>query len=392
MKNIFFLAASAILLAAGCQKTEVINQVTPDGDPSMNFATNMGKLTKGAEDAGEANLKAQDFRLWAYYKADDANREGDQEDKVYDSMHNIKITDDESGKWNSTTTHFWPGKNKVLKFFAISADEATTGVDEGLTEAGEPVSSKVTVDPVTNTMTVTGFTVNPAAPDTDLMVANYVEAAQSGSDGYTSNIVPFSFKHALTKVEFKFKNTDAEKTDVYLQQMYVDRINTVADLNVTGTTTTTTLSWGTPTVPEIFAGDYAAPDGTTQLTYEEAENITDWNNEKCPISGKNYMKLTKDYVTFTTWLVIPQNVYVAGETEPTTDLKVTVAYLIDTDNGLRQFVQAFSLGVNATGAVTSWSQNQYVKYNINLTPNIIGFSATVEPWTPTDGSGVDINN
>ena len=388
MKKIFFLAASAILLAAGCQKTEVINQVTPDGDPSMNFATNMGKLTKGAEDAGEANLKAQDFRLWAYYKADDANREGDQKDKVYDSMHNIKITDDESGKWNSTTTHFWPGKNKVLKFFAISADEATTGVDEGLTEAGEPVSSKVTVDPVTNTMTVTGFTVNPAAPDTDLMVANYVEAAQSGSDGYTSNIVPFSFKHALTKVEFKFKNTDAAKTDVYLQQMYVNAINTKADLTVTGTTDKTTLSWGTPTEDEIFAGDYAAPEGTQVLTYENAENITDWNQAECPISGSNYMKLTSEYVTFTTWLVIPQAVYVANET----DLKVTVAYLINTDKGLRQFVQTFSLGVNATGAVTSWSQNQYVKYNINLTPNIIGFSATVEPWTPTDGSGVDINN
>lgn len=392
MKKIFFLAASAILLAAGCQKTEVINQVTPDGDPSMNFATNMGKLTKGAEDAGEANLKAQDFRLWAYYKADDANREGDQTNKVYDSMHNIKITDDESGKWNSTTTHFWPGKNKVLKFFAISADEATTGEAEGLTAAGDPVSSKVTVDPVSNTMTVTGFTVNPAAPDTDLMVANYVEAAQNGSDGYTSNTVPFSFKHALTKVEFKFKNTDAAKTDVYLQQMYVNGINTKADLTVTGTTDKTTLSWGTPTEDEIFAGDYAAPEGTPVLTYEDAENLTDWNQAECPISGSNYMKLTGEYVTFTTWLVIPQNVYVAGETEPTTDLKVTVAYLINTDNGLRQFVQAFSLGVNATGAVTSWSQNQYVKYNINLTPNIIGFSATVEPWTPADGSGVDINN
>ena len=43
MKKILFLAASAILLAAGCQKTEVLNQAI--GDP-MTFSTGMGKLTK----------------------------------------------------------------------------------------------------------------------------------------------------------------------------------------------------------------------------------------------------------------------------------------------------------------------------------------------------------
>lgn len=390
MKKIFFVAASAILLAASCQKTEVLNQVNPVDGTSMTFAPNMGKLTKAsAEGEGMDNLKDQDFKLWAYYVADDANREGDQTNQVYDGMSNIWIKNEgENSGWNATTTHFWPGKNKKLKFFAISADLATTSEAEGLTETGEPVPSKVTVDAVSNTMTVAGFTVIPSAPDTDLMVADYVEAAQNGSEGYTSNTVNFNFHHALTKVQFTFKNTDASKLPVYVQQMYVEKINTVADLTVTGATAATTMTWGAASVPELFAGDYVNA-GTT-LQYEQAENIKDWNTA-VTIDAANYMLLTAEPQIFTTWLVIPQDVYNATEN---TDLKVTIAYVIQTENENRQFVQTFSLG--STSIVPTWDKNQYVKYNINLTPNIIGFDATVEDWDETsagsDNGNVDIND
>ena len=389
MKKIFFVAIAATLLAVGCQKTEVLNQVNPVDGSAMTFASNMGKLTKAsAEGEGMDNLKDQDFKLWAYYVADDANREGDQTNQVYDGMSNIWIKNDgENSGWNATTTHFWPGKGKFLKFFAISANKATTGEAEGFTVEGEPVPSKVTVDPVSNTMTVTGFTVIPGAPDTDLMVANYVEAKQKEAEGET-NTVNFTFRHALTKVQFTFKNTDASKLPVYVQQMYVERINTVADLTVKGATAATTMNWGVASVPERFAGDYV--NAGTALQYEAAENIKDWNTA-VNIDDANYMLLTDQPQVFTTWLVIPQDVYNATEN---TDLKVTIAYVIQTEKGNRQFVQTFSLG--SAAVVPTWDKNQYVKYNINLTPNIIGFDATVAPWDETsagsDKGNVDIND
>ena len=389
MKKIFFVAIAATLLAAGCQKTEVLNQVNPVDGSAMTFASNMGKLTKAsAEGEGMDNLKDQDFKLWAYYVADDANREGDQTNQVYDGMSNIWIKNDgENSGWNATTTHFWPGKGKFLKFFAISADKATTGEAEGFTEEGEPVPSKVTVDSDSNTMTVTGFTVIPGAPDTDLMVADYVEAKQKEAEGET-NTVNFTFRHALTKVQFTFKNTDASKLPVYVQQMYVEEINTVADLTVKGATAATTMTWGVSSVPELFAGDYVNT-GATTLVYEEAENIADWNTE-VTINDANYMLLTAEPQVFTTWLVIPQDVFKAD----TKDLKVTIAYVIETEKGNRQFVQTFSLG--SAAVVPTWDKNQYVKYNINLTPNIIGFDATVAPWdetsTGSDKGNVDIND
>ena len=68
MKKILFVAFAATLLAAGCQKTEIINRV---GD-RIGFSTQLDKITKsvGTADAandGEENLLAQDFRVWAYY-------------------------------------------------------------------------------------------------------------------------------------------------------------------------------------------------------------------------------------------------------------------------------------------------------------------------------------
>ena len=377
MKKIFFVAIAATLLAAGCQKTEVLNQVNPVDGSAMTFAPNMGKLTKAptAEGAGETNLSEQDFRLWAYYVAADPNK-GTAANDVYDKMHNIIISDNNEG-WKSTKTHFWPGKGKYLKFFAISADAPTYGTGEG----PEVADSKVTVDPDANTMTVSGFTVIPAAPDTDLMVADYVEAKQKEADGET-NTVKFKFNYALTKVQFSFRNTETSMP-VYVQQMYVEGINTVADLTVNGATDATTMEWGVSSDPALFAGDYVNA-GATTLVYEEAENIEDWNTAVA-INDANYMELTGTYQPFTTWLVIPQDVFKAD----TKDLKVTIAYVIKSGDEYRQFVSTFSLG--SAAVVPTWEKNQYVKYNINLTPNIIGFDAEVKPWEPAEGQDTNIN-
>ena len=83
MKKILFVALGATLLAVGCQKTEIINRV---GD-RIGFTSEMGKLTKSvgtatANGEGEDNLKAQDFNIWAYYVADDANTTADDTNKA----------------------------------------------------------------------------------------------------------------------------------------------------------------------------------------------------------------------------------------------------------------------------------------------------------------------
>ena len=90
MKKILFVAAFATLLAAGCQKTEIINQVPGE---ALTFSTHMGKLTKAsdAQSTGEVNLYEQDFKVWAFKAYADAVN-GDELGQVYDNMTAIDVT------------------------------------------------------------------------------------------------------------------------------------------------------------------------------------------------------------------------------------------------------------------------------------------------------------
>ena len=88
MKKILFVAASAILLAAGCQKTEVLNQAV--GDP-MTFSTEMSKLTKSATADGMDNLKAQNFKVWAYTAYEDALNKVNR-GQVYKEINGIQVS------------------------------------------------------------------------------------------------------------------------------------------------------------------------------------------------------------------------------------------------------------------------------------------------------------
>ena len=116
MKKIFFVALGATLLAASCQKTEIINHV---GD-ALTFSTGMGKLTK-ADDAGDmTTLKSQNFSVWAYYAADDQHTNGDDTHAVYGGIDNVVVSFGDNDKWGTTEQYYWPGVGKELIFFAVS--------------------------------------------------------------------------------------------------------------------------------------------------------------------------------------------------------------------------------------------------------------------------------
>ena len=392
MKKIFFVAIAATLLAAGCQKTEVLNQVNPVDGTSMTFAPNMGKLTKAAtaDGEGETNLSEQNFRLWAYYKDDDPSR-GAYANTIYDGMENILVHDDGSdGKWGTNVPHFWPGENKKLKFFAISADPDTYGSENSTTTTtGEnTTATRVAVSATAGggTMIVNNFIVSNLAPDVDLMIADYTEADQSINSGTEkAKAVNLQFRHALSKVQFLFKNDEAEDTDVYVQGMFVQSIKTKATLTATCTSASTELSWGeetSKTEPALFKGNYTAKpdvDGESLSIPSDktAANIATFT-DVMQIPSKGHMKLTDEYADYTTWLVIPQEVGTSNEFDKS--LVVTIAYVI----GDRQFVSKFPL---YDTNVDKWACNQYIKYKINLTPNMIAFNPTVEPWTPTGADG-----
>ena len=376
MKKIFFVAIAAILLVAGCQKTEVINQVTPDGEPSMSYAPSMGKLTKAASQAGLQTLQNQDFHLWAYYVEADPNR-GAAANSVYDGMANIKVDYDE-GAWSTNPIHFWPGTGKELKFFAVSANE---NISTGIYTDGNIVPDVTESSENYGGLTINSFTVSPTNPSSDLMVADYLEQDQSTLD------VALNFRHALSKVQFLFKNDKAAgenpdpNTQVWVQHVEVKKVANVGSLTVAPTSTSAERFAWVPSATSTFVADYIGTAVAATVT-DSANDATNYS-----INPDNSMKLSATLTEYATWLVIPQDIKKeATATEEAIDLQVEIVYVI----GTRQFVAKFPL---STSTLTAWNPNQFIKYNINLSPNIIGFDPTVEEWEPNaDGSDVNVNN
>lgn len=378
MKKILFVAFAATLLAAGCQKTEIINQVPGD---AMTFSTGMSKLTKSSGDAADAdndgmtNLKAQDFRVWASYVEADPQT-GAAANAFYDGMANSPVTyelKDSKDTWNTDKQYYWPGTGKKLNFFAVS------GVDNAA------------VDAATKTLTVSNFTVQhdnaQGGPNTDLMVADFVQQDQNGS---ADKSVALNFRHVLSKVEFWFA-TGTQDTKVWVQQISVDQVNTKSTLTTTVAEAngvfTTTSTWGDVSDPQKFYDDYESEDGdNTDLPVVAADGVdpTEENLVAHPNAElnetENNMRLTSAAKCFTTWLVMPQDVKTVAADG--VDLKVRVVYIM----GNRQFVSEFPLG-GTSAEVPAWGKNQYIKYTITLTPNLISFNPSVEDWTQDGAEG-----
>ena len=392
MKKILFVAISAILLAAGCQKTEIIN---PVGErPAMSFSTDFGKLTKVA-DAGALgidNLKEQDFRVWAYAAHDFDNTPLDDVTAVgiYDKMEDIKVVDNANG-WDPGKQYFWPGANKSLLFFAVSDTDTFLGT-VGKPETEEKVSPVViTMETSKNTdnvsvatpimMEIADYVVDPSWPNNDLMVADFVRQSQEDNE----KKVNLNFRHTLSKVQFLFVTNPVDDISVFVQKLEVVGLSTKGDLRVTpaafvenqsgAEVATVSFLWDLEDgVVGNFVDDYVTPyDGTDFPAKIEGVDPTDEDKMAMKITATGAE--TSPAQEFATWLVLPQNIE---------DKTVKITYLINE----RQFTNEFALDKG----LTAWGVNQYVKYTINLSPNLITFDADVEDWTTDPEDGIDHQN
>lgn len=385
MKKIFFVALGATLLAASCQKTEIINHVPGE---AMTFSTAMGKLTKavGTSDAdatdGLLNLQAQDFKVWAYYTyADPINNI--TVGKAYDGMEALDVTYEATTGWTTQQDYYWPGTDKSLDFFAVSTKhwpvaEVKDG-EQGVTPAVSGVTVNIDGEGETiggRSLTVSGYVVDASNPNDDLMVAEFVRQHQNMNDKKVS----LHFKHALAKVQFRF-TTNPGTDAIKVNSLSVADLNTVGKLTVSEVADTyvetngrvsVSLAWTGHDIPATFSDDY---DG--DLTLKAPESVT---GEDGKVTEK------KNDQEFATWLVLPQNI--TGKT-------VTIAYEITSTTGTRTFTQTFALTrpaeVDETGKViegkeafASWDINQVIVYTINLSPNKITFDPSVQPWKEAD--------
>ena len=394
MKKILLAAFAASLLAAGCQKTEVY-QPANSGE-KMTFSTEMKKITKAGEDGtttskneGTQTLESQGFYLWAYAAYSTENITNvNTTTRIFDGIQGMQLNYSD-GKWNTPQgkVYYWPGQNKNLRFFAISGiDDTNESIlkDANLITHGISENENHVINKVKPTMEIADFVVDGTD---DLMVADFIEQNQSQND----RKVVLNFHHALSKVEFFFKAKMPDATSNL--KVYVQKLK-VLDVANTGTLKVSTAE-------EFADGKYQAtvrPSwGESQDGEQDFEMVSNTNDNNISnlvkVGTEAEYTIEKDSKTLATlidptstaatplsfakWLMLPQTI---------TGKLVEIIYII----GDRQFKAVFPLDASTaadnTTKLTSWGINQYIKYTVNLSPNMISFDAKVETdWEVQSG-------
>lgn len=415
MKNILFVAFVATLLAAGCQKTEIIGTYTSGS--AMTFSTDLKKITKADEatENGEANdpdgsepatptyphpdapnqmnLQAQGFNIWAYADYDISNATNvDKKTGIFDGMENWYVGYN-SPNWSANKAFYWPGKNKQLHFFAVSGSRKKTGEGENLL----PADYNVTITPVFKNneetessvteakMTIQNYEVSTNADD-DLMVADFLTQDQDSKgqeESATKGQVVLNFRHTLSKVQFVFNTIEsAGSPDVYVQKLTLTNLKNTGTLEVAAKKNSAQTKAG-ENVPITTVVDpkWGSQGGDQNFSVESktALNLSDNIDFVTDSKGiEEYKSQNGDLVTtngthdpLVTWLMMPQTLTNASQIE--------VFYLI----GNRQFKAVFPLAPidgDTTNRVATWGENKYTKYIITLAPNLITFSASSTDW------------
>ena len=363
----------------------------------MTFSTDIAKLTK-ADEPNDATLKEQGFKLTAINAYDDNYTTNLEFNTVYYEMNNLQFKHDKDNGWKITNnqSYFWPGSRKDLVFLAISSSKADIKIPEivegGFGLTGNKVKERIAYENVK----VNGFTIayesesakyekaegadtpTQTSPNDDLMISDVVIQNQDDApDGGKKGQVNLDFKHVLSKVQFAFMTSSSTvgKYPVKVTSLKISNLVTEGTLEV-------------------------AVDLSENRT---AANVYDWSPENndtqyAPAAlegeGEDFIvgyELTIDAFEKTNanqyaeWLVIPQDI---------TGKMVTIEYEItdkESDpNNPKKFTSVWPLD---TEKLNAWERNQFIRYTVTLSPNIIEFNPTVnEGWESPEKGDVDLDN
>jgi hypothetical protein len=381
-RSLFAAAIAVILLAAGCQKTEIMNQ----SGSAIGFESVAGKLTKAEDAAGLETLKTYGFRVWVYRNFEDEYYAGEDKttypkglNAIYDGMEGLEVKWNtyKADNWGTAKDYYWPGTDKSLKFYAVSCNESDFALTTG-TNASVVITNN---DTETGTTTVNNFVVKADA-NNDLMIAAPITQAQGQGEGENKNAVKPVFSHTLTKVQFNFK-TDAntvKEHPVYIQNIKTSALKTTGTITLPFTATTgRTSPWTLEAATLQFEDDNTTEIKLSTVKNAEGEDVEITVDGEGATKDRTGLTLDAGYKTLDTWLLLPQDI---------SSSTVTITYIIKD----RQFEKTFPL---YTTGLTEWDANQFVKYNVTIAPNLISFDPSVEEWDNTDvtvnDSGVSVD-
>lgn len=358
MKKFFLIAAAAIVAFASCSKNE--SPVVQDENKAIGFGTYTGRAVTKADATyfipkSQTYLQKQAFGVYAYNteatpftgSITGAKKFMVDERVTFSGASATDATD--YTKYTYENKKYWPNdeNNNLLTFWAYYPYEKLTG----------------------------GFGANNFTVDTDptkmvdLLLSDvkedmtYTKATKVTTETGTVGVVPFTFHHALTRVQFYVKAADNYAgATITLDSLVVKGAYaqgtvtpTFVPANADQTTGLTTFEWATPT-------------GATPAEFKVCATA----------AGATGTKLTKDGAFFpvndtiqAAYLMIPQNI-----DNVVAEIKYTVT---STDESVDPVVNKVKVNLKA-GDVTKWDPNKNIKYIFTVGLRPIEFTAIVGDW------------
>lgn len=394
MKRFFILVSLVALVATGCTKTIIKNEV----ETPISFSTESGKLTRAIVQ-DDKYLTSQPFGVFAYGSNDNGTP----------FMNNVEISYTDP-TWKATITnqvstkYYWPNDPRTtINFYAYSPVCSTATMTQNLADHQQ---LKCTVaHSETNGFSLTGYVHSNMY--VDFMVATPVKGATYANPDANANTeteegsegkVPMVFHHQMTQIVFNVKTKEDYGNNVHIA---VQRIELHNILNTASYVQDYTDSYGawtidnnntkydytqTPVFP-ASANNGAAADDVFNHTYSSAQGAQPDGYKIDANTG-----LTTKGVT-----MIPQNMnqattpVVLGRDDlanETTGQMFKIVYSIKgtgvASEVVTKHIPFYAKEVVDAETIVNWAPNRKITYNVVIGLNEITFEPSVAEWDDTD--------
>ena len=388
MKKLLSLAAAAALLLASCAKVETTTKNTMAGNAPIVFSNYAPKsITKAAGAnyaAGNVLIADADFDVygWATANGTSFNGANGVKSNNHDFMEWYTVTYKADGNTDGSKNaypdgfRYWPSGDApdYLAFYAYYP------------------SNGAGITPPTAGLGAFSFTAQAtAAAMVDFMVADVVKDqtydttnGNPGTNSGTDGTVNLTFKHMLTRVQFKFKTTQAVVDDTHTTIKVTDvklyNALTTGTLTSAYNGTATTTTWSAQSTPS--ANPYEVyVNGADINNFELTATAAPATNNAADI----FLMVPQAMVTpaFTTTPNIPANLsnkpqYLVVEWDVITDGVTTHnsrALYFDTDLKTTDNITAAAAAMDL-----DWEKNASITYTLTIGPKPILFTAEVTSW------------